>query len=195
MTKHPRFLLACAALFSLAGCAQQNPQMPELKTEVGQLNQKLQRLTDLATALEQQTTLNRQSTNGVYLLPAAKSAALLKSDIGQLEVQLTRVAPDAKGVQAVLEIKNSSGQPLPPFTASLSWGQQDPVTGKPLTVDMQTQTITVEPDLLPGPVKTVEVKFNQVTVDTLGFVHLHNIVATPKVQPVVANTAAPVVAK
>ncbi|MBU9848153.1 DUF3251 domain-containing protein [Rahnella ecdela] len=195
MTKHPRFLLACAALFSLAGCAQQNPQMPELKTEVGQLNQKLQRLTDLATALEQQTTLNRQSTNGVYLLPAAKSAALLKSDIGQLEVQLTRVAPDATGVQAVLEIKNTSGQPLPPFTASLSWGQLDPVTGKPLTVDMQTQMITVEPNLMPGPVKTVEVKFNQVTVDTLGFVHLHNIVATPQAQPVVANTAAPVVAK
>lgn len=169
--------------------------MPELKTEVGQLNQKLQRLTDLAVALEQQTTLNRQSTNGVYLLPAAKSAALVKSDIGQLEVQLTRVAPDAIGVQAVLEIKNTSGQPLPPFTASLSWGQLDPVTGKPLTVDMQTQTITVEPDLLPGPVKTVEVKFNQVTVDTLGFVHLHNIVAITPAPPVVATATSPVVAK
>lgn len=190
MTKHSRILLACATLLSLAGCAQQNPQMPELKTEVGQLNQKLQRLTDLAVALEQQTTLNRQSTNGVYLLPAAKSAALVKSDIGQLEVQLTRVAPDAIGVQAVLEIKNTSGQPLPPFTASLSWGQLDPVT-----VDMQTQTITVEPDLLPGPVKTVEVKFNQVTVDTLGFVHLHNIVAITPAPPVVATATSPVVAK
>lgn len=195
MTTHSRILLACATLLSLAGCAQQNPQMPELKTEVGQLNQKLQRLTDLAVALEQQTTLNRQSTNGVYLLPAAKSAALVKSDIGQLEVQLTRVAPDAIGVQAVLEIKNTSGQPLPPFTASLSWGQLDPVTGKPLTVDMQTQTITVEPDLLPGPVKTVEVKFNQVTVDTLGFVHLHNIVAITPAPPVVATATSPVVAK
>lgn len=195
MTKHSRILLACATLLSLAGCAQQNPQMPELKTEVGQLNQKLQRLTDLAVALEQQTTLNRQSTNGVYLLPAAKSAALVKSDIGQLEVQLTRVAPDAIGVQAVLEIKNTSGQPLPPFTASLSWGQLDPVTGKPLTVDMQTQTITVEPDLLPGPVKTVEVKFNQVTVDTLGFVHLHNILAITPAPPVVATATSPVVAK
>ncbi|MEN4906151.1 DUF3251 domain-containing protein [Rahnella bonaserana] len=195
MTKHSRILLACATLLSLAGCAQQNPQMPELKTEVGQLNQKLQRLTDLAVALEQQTTLNRQSTNGVYLLPAAKSAALVKSDIGQLEVQLTRVAPDAIGVQAVLEIKNTSGQPLPPFTASLSWGQLDPVTGKPLTVDMQTQTITVEPDLLPGPVKTVEVKFNQVTVDTLGFVHMHNIVAITPAPPVVATATSPVVAK
>ncbi|TDS97063.1 uncharacterized protein DUF3251 [Rahnella sp. BIGb0236] len=186
MTKHPRLLLACAAFVSLTGCATQNSPMPELKTEVGQLNQKLQRLTDLATALEQQTTLNRQSNNGVYLLPAAKSAALLKSDIGELSVQLTRVAPDASGVQAVLEIKNNAGQPLPPFTASVSWGQLDPVTGKPLTVDMQTQTITVEPDLLPGPLKTVEVKFNQVTVDTLGFVHLHNIVAIPQTQPVVA---------
>lgn len=180
MTKHPRLLLACAALLSLAGCAQQNPQLPELKTEVGQLNQKLQRLTDLATALEQQTTLNRQSSNGVYLLPAAKSAALLKSDIGELSVELTHIAPDASGVQAVLEIKNNSGQPLTPFTASLSWGQMDPVTGKPLTVDMQTQTINVEPNLLPGPVKSIDVKFNQVSIESLGFVHLHNIVATPQ---------------
>lgn len=178
MTKHPRLLLSCLALLSLTGCAQQNPQLPELKTEVGQLNQKLQRLTDLATALEQQTALNRQSNDGVYLLPAAKSPALLKSNIGEVSVTLLRVAPDAIGVQAVLEIKNTAGQPLPPFTASLSWGQLDQVTGKPLTVDMQTQNITVEPDLLPGPVKTFDVKFNQVTVETLGFIKLHNIVAT-----------------
>ncbi|MFO6296486.1 SadB/YajI family lipoprotein [Rahnella selenatireducens] len=180
MTKPPRLLLACAVLFSLSGCAQQDPKLPELKAEVGQLNQKLSRLTDLATALEQQTTLNRQSTNGVYLLPAAKSAALVKSEIGELSLALTRVAPDASGVQAVLEIKNNAGQPLPAFTATLNWGQLDPVTGKPLTVDMQTQTITVEPDLLPRPVKTIELKFDQVTVETLGFVHLHNIVATQK---------------
>ncbi|MBU9822819.1 DUF3251 domain-containing protein [Rahnella sp. Lac-M11] len=191
MTKPPRLLLAFAALFSLAGCAQQDPKLPELKAEVGQLNQKLSRLTDLATALEQQTTLNRQSTNGVYLLPAAKSAALVKSEIGELSLALTRVAPDASGVQAVLEIKNNAGQPLPAFTATLNWGQLDPVTGKPLTVDMQTQTITVEPDLLPGPVKTIEVKFDQVTVETLGFVHLHNIVATQKP----AQAAEPVPAK
>jgi len=191
MTKPPRLLLAFAALFSLAGCAQQDPKLPELKAEVGQLNQKLSRLTDLATALEQQTTLNRQSTNGVYLLPAAKSAALVKSEIGELSLALTRVAPDASGVQAVLEIKNNAGHPLPAFTATLNWGQLDPVTGKPLTVDMQTQTITVEPDLLPGPVKTIEVKFDQVTVETLGFVHLHNIVATQKP----AQAAEPVPAK
>lgn len=191
MTKPPRLLLACAVLFSLSGCAQQDPKLPELKAEVGQLNQKLSRLTDLATALEQQTTLNRQSTNGVYLLPAAKSAALVKSEIGELSLALTRVAPDASGVQAVLEIKNNAGQPLPAFTATMNWGQLDPVTGKPLTVDMQTQTITVEPDLLPGPVKTIEVKFDQVTVETLGFVHLHNIVGTQKP----AQAAEPVLAK
>lgn len=191
MTKPPRLLLACAVLFSLSGCAQQDPKLPELKAEVGQLNQKLSRLTDLATALEQQTTLNRQSTNGVYLLPAAKSAALVKSEIGELSLALTHVAPDASGVQAVLEIKNNAGQPLPAFTATMNWGQLDPVTGKPLTVDMQTQTITVEPDLLPGPVKTIEVKFDQVTVETLGFVHLHNIVGTQKP----AQAAEPVLAK
>src|SRR5476649_3105332 len=102
MTRYFGAAFAVSALLALAGCAQQNPQLPELKTEVGQLNQKLQRLTDLAVALEQQTTLNRQSTNGVYLLPAAKSPALLKSDLGELTVTLLRVAPDASGLQAVL---------------------------------------------------------------------------------------------
>lgn len=183
MTRHFRAALAASALLTLAGCAQENPQLPELKTEVGQLNQKLQRLTDLATALEQQTMLNRQSTDGVYLLTAAKSAALVKSDIGELSVELTHVSPDASGIQAILVIRNNSGQPLPPFTALLSWGQIDPVTGKPLTVDMQTQTITVEPDLIPEPVKNLDVKFTQVSVETLGFVRLQSISAIPQPSP------------
>src|SRR5471032_1519642 len=184
MTGYFRTTLAASALLALSGCAQQDPQVTELRSEVGQLNQKLQRLTDLASALEQQTLLNRQSTDGLYILPAAKSAAVVKSDIGELSVTLTNVSPDANGVQGLLRIKSVSGQPLPPFTASLDWGQLDPVTGKPLTVDMQTQNITVEPDLLPRPVKTFDVKFSQVTMEMLGFIHLHNMVATPQPAPV-----------
>jgi len=186
MTRHFRAALAVSALLTLAGCAAQNPQLPELKTEVGQLNQKLQRLTDLASALEQQTTLNRQSTAGLYILPAAKSPAVLKSNIGTLNVSLTNVMPDVMGVQAVLHIKNTSGQPLPMFTASLDWGQLDPVTGKPLTVDMQTQTLTSTPTLLPSAEQTLDIRLRNVSVETLGFIRLHHIEAETESAPQVA---------
>jgi len=183
MTRYFRAAFAIPALLTLAGCAQQNSQLPELKTEVGQLNQKLQRLTDLASALEQQTTLNRQSHDGVYILPAAKSAAVLQSNIGELNVSLTDIRPDAMGVQAVLHIKNVSGQPLPLFTASLDWGQLDPVSGKPLTVDMQTQNLTSSPTLLPSAEQTLDVRFRNIRVETLGFIRLHHIVAVPESAP------------
>jgi len=183
MTVHFRATLAVTALLALSGCAQQDPQVTELRSEVGQLNQKLQRLTDLASALEQQTLLNRQSTDGLYILPAAKSAAVVKSDIGELSVILTNVSPDASGVQGLLRIKSVSGQPLPPFTASLDWGQLDPVTGKPLTVDMQTQNIASVPTLLPSAEQVIDVNFQNIRVETLGFVRLHNILGpVPAVQ-------------
>src|SRR5471030_2878987 len=175
MTRYFGAAFAVSALLALAGCAQQNPQLPELKTEVSQLNQKLQHLTDLASALEQQTTLNRQSNNGLYLLPAAKSAAVLKSDIGELSVSLTNISPDANGAQALVHIKSLSGQPLPPFTAELDWGQLDPVTGKPLTVDMQTQHITSVPTLLPSAEQVIDVTLQNIRVETLGFIRLHHI--------------------
>lgn len=175
MTGYFRATLAFSALLALSGCAQQNPHVTELKSEVGQLNQKLQRLTDLASALEQQTQLNRQSTDGLYILPAAKSAAVVKSNIGELNVTLTNVSPDALGVQGLLHIKSVSGQPLPPFTASLDWGQLDPVTGKPLTVDMQTQNIASVPTLLPNAEQVIDVTLHNIRVETFGFVRLHNI--------------------
>ena len=187
MTRYFGAAFAVSALLALAGCAQQNPQLPELKTEVSQLNQKLQHLTDLASALEQQTTLNRQSNDGLYLLPAAKSAAVLKSDIGELSVSLTNIMPDASGVQGILHIKALSGQPLPMFTASVDWGQMDPVTGKPLTVDMQTQNITSSPTLLPSAEQTLDISLRNIRVETLGFIRLHHITAVPEPAPQVVT--------
>ncbi|MGC6387839.1 DUF3251 domain-containing protein [Ewingella sp. S1.OA.A_B6] len=188
MKRYLRTTITVSALLTLAGCAQENPQLPELKSEVGQLNQKLGRLTDLASALEQQTTLNRQSTDGLYLLPAAKSAAVLKSEIGVISVYLTNLVPDVNGVQGILHIKNTSGQPLPMFTASLDWGQLDPVTGKPLTVDMQTQNLISSPTLLPSAEQTLDVNFHNIRIETLGFIRLHHIVG-PEVAQQAAVTA------
>lgn len=179
MTPSYRAVLAVTALLSLAGCAQQNPELPALTKEVTQLNQKLDRLTDLAGALERQTLLNRQSTSGVYLLPQAKSPALLNTDFAQLSLELDSVAPDSTGTSAVLKIKSTSGKPLPAFSAVVDWGQLDQVTGKPLTVDMQSQAISVTPRLLPSSELTTEVRLSNITPETLGFVHLHQLSLTP----------------
>jgi len=179
MTPSYRAVFAVTALLSLAGCAQQDPQLPALTKEVNQLNQKLDRLTDLAGALERQTMLNRQSTNGVYLLPQAKSPALLNTDFAQLSMAIESVASDSTGTSAVLKFKSVSGKPLPAFSAVVDWGQLDQVTGKPLTVDMQSQVINVTPRLLPSSEQTTEVRFGNVTPETLGFVHLHQLTLTP----------------
>lgn len=175
MTPSYRAIIAVTALLGLAGCAQQKPATPSLTTEVSQLNQKLDRLTDLAGALERQTLLNRQSTSGVYLLPQAKTAALLNSEFGQLSLELDSVSPDSTGTSAIFKIKDTSGKPLPSFTAVVEWGQLDQVTGKPLTVDMQSQIITVTPRLLPSSEQTTDVRFSNVTPETLGFVHVHQL--------------------
>jgi outer membrane murein-binding lipoprotein Lpp len=180
MTPSYRAILALTALFSLAGCAAQNPEVSTLTTEVNQLNQKLDRLTDLAGALEHQTTLNRQSTNGVYLLPQAKTPALLNTDFAQLSLSLDSIAQDSTGTSAVLKIKSTSGKALPAFSAVVDWGQIDQVTGKPLTVDMQSQVITVTPRLLPSSEQTTEVRFSNITPETLGFVHLHHLTLIPE---------------
>lgn len=175
MTPSYRAIFAVTALLGLAGCAQQTPAKPALTQEVNQLNQKLDRLTDLAGALERQTLLNRQSTSGVYLLPPAKTPALLNTEFGQLSLGLDSVASDSTGTSAVLTIKATSGKPLPSFNAVVEWGQLDQVTGKPLTVDMQSQIITVTPRLLPSSEQTTELRFANVTPETLGFVHLHQL--------------------
>jgi predicted small lipoprotein YifL len=187
MTPSYRAIFALTALFSLAGCAQQNPQLPALNKEIKQLNQKLTTLTTLASALEQQTQLNRQSTSGAYILPAAQSPALLNSDFGQLSLSLSNVTSDTMGTSGLLLIKSTSGKPLPAFSATLDWGQLDQVTGKPLTVDMQTQTIEVTPRLLPASEQSVEVRFSNIAPENLGFVHLHHLTVIPTAAETVAQ--------
>lgn len=170
-----RALFAASALLSLAGCAQQNPELPKLKSEITQLNQKLQRLTDVATALEQQATLNRQSAGGIYLLPAANTPALLKTDFGNISFSISKIGAFETGSTGILTAQETSGRNLPVFTAQLDWGQVDPVTGKPLTADMQTQTITVTADLLPSATQTLEIHLAHIAPEMLGFIRLHNV--------------------
>ncbi|MGP2605286.1 DUF3251 domain-containing protein, partial [Serratia ureilytica] len=74
-TRYPKTALLAAAVL-LTGCAH-NAAVPQLRHQVAALNQKVSVLTDQATALERQNQLNQHSDNGVYLLPAARSAARL----------------------------------------------------------------------------------------------------------------------
>ncbi|WP_114191530.1 DUF3251 domain-containing protein [Edaphovirga cremea] len=181
MTISYRKISLLSVLALLTACAQ-NPEIPQLKSEVGQLNQKLQSLTNQASALEQQSSLNRMSDQGVYLLPAANSGARLKTSIGELSISLSHISPEANGTQALLHIRALSQAQLPAFTATVDWGEVDPATGKPLTIDMLSQPISVSTSLLPKTEETIELRFSGLTPEQLGFIRLHHVV------PVSAST-------
>nr|WP_113864800.1 DUF3251 domain-containing protein [Brenneria salicis]NMN92384.1 uncharacterized protein DUF3251 [Brenneria salicis ATCC 15712 = DSM 30166]RBP67724.1 uncharacterized protein DUF3251 [Brenneria salicis ATCC 15712 = DSM 30166]RLM32307.1 hypothetical protein BHG07_00290 [Brenneria salicis ATCC 15712 = DSM 30166] len=183
-----RMLAILPALFILAGCTQQR-QAPALQNQLSQLNQQLQTLTDQSIALEQQNSLNVQSTVGVYLLPAAQSHAILQSGIGKLSISLSHVESEANGTRALLHIRTSDASGLPAFSAQLDWGQIDPVSGKPLTRDIQTQSFIVTPTLLPKSEAVVELRLSGLSPEQLGFIRLHRLEEVSAPPPVAAIEA------
>lgn len=174
MKLHYRMLGILPVLLTLTHCSAPRPSS-SLQNEVGQLNRQLQTLTVQTLALEQQDTLNKHSTSGVYLLPAAQSSAILQSAIGRLSVSLSQVEPEANGSQAVLHISLLDGTALPGFSAQVDWGQADPVSGKPLVGGMLTQTLDVESALLPKTQVQVAMRLSGLTPEQLGFVRLHQV--------------------
>ncbi|MCW2478448.1 DUF3251 domain-containing protein [Candidatus Symbiopectobacterium sp. NZEC135] len=158
----------------LTGCSAP-PQTPTLQREVGQLNRQLQTLTAQASALEQQNTLNSHSTHGVYLLPSAKSSAMLQSNIGKLSISLSHIEPEANGAQALLHVRLLEGTALPAFRAQLDWGQIDPVSSKPLPSETHTQPLVLDAPLLPKTEAVFGVRLSGVTPEQLGFIRLHQV--------------------
>lgn len=180
MTMRYPLLPFLSALLILAGCAQPR-QVPRLQNEVGQLNRQLQTLTAQAVVLEQQNALNKQSTGGVYLLPAAQNSAVVQSAIGTLSVSLSHIEAEANGTQALLHIRTLDDAPLPAFRAQLDWGQLDPVSGKPLVADTQTQSFAVSSSLLPKTEAEIALRLSGLFPEQLGFIRLHRIEAqTPE---------------
>lgn len=173
-TSYPRICLL-ATVIMLAGCAQ-DPEIPALKNQVGQLSQKLQTLTNQALAAEQQNTLNRRSLNGVYLLPAANTPAVLNSSVGKLGVSLTDISSEANGSQALLHIRSLTDKPLPAMSANVEWGQLDPTTGQPLTADVLSQPVAIRASLLPKTEHTIELRLSGLTPEQLGFIRFHQVV-------------------
>ncbi|QTF09522.1 DUF3251 domain-containing protein [Brenneria izadpanahii] len=190
MTTRYRILSILPALVFLAGCAQQR-QVPQLQNQLSQLNHQLQTLTDQAAALEQQNALNEHSDSGVYLLPAAQSSAVLQSDIGQLRVSLSHIETEANGTRALLNIRTLDAARLPGFSAHVDWGQIDPVSGKPLISDTQTQAFRFLPPLLPKTETAIELRLSGLSPEQLGFVRLYRITREEQTPPPVASTDAP----
>ncbi|KQN63109.1 DUF3251 domain-containing protein [Erwinia sp. E602] len=169
-----------ASLLALAGCASKPApsQLRELHREVGKLSQQMRQLTDQATALEQQGQLNGGSAQGAWLLPAAATGVILKSQAGELQLSLGQVEAAASGSRAVLHIHSKGNAPLPAFTASVEWGELDATTGKPLTVDSQTQQIAVHAALLPRSEASIPLPLNNLTPQQLGYVRVHQVLLT-----------------
>ncbi|MFE8153819.1 DUF3251 domain-containing protein [Brenneria goodwinii] len=190
MTTRYRMLAILPALVLLAGCVQQR-QVPQLQNQLSQLNHQLKTLTDQATALEQQNALNERSNSGVYLLPAAQSNAILQSNIGQLRVLLSHIEPEANGTRALLTIRTLDTARLPAFSAHVDWGQIDPVSGKPLITDTQTQSFRFLPPLLPKTEAMIELRLSGLSPEQLGFVRLYHIIGEEQTPPPVASTDAP----
>lgn len=182
-TCYPKIALLAAAVL-LTGCAR-NAAVPQLRHQVAALNQKVSVLTDQTTALERQNLLNQHSDNGVYLLPAARSAARLQSGIGELSVSLSHIKSEANGTQAQLHVRILSQATLPPFNAVVEWGQLDEATGRPLTAEALSQPIASADSLLPKPGQDFELRFSGLTPEQLGYIRLHSLVATA--QPAVVQ--------
>jgi outer membrane murein-binding lipoprotein Lpp len=184
MTIRYRNTALLTTLILLAGCTPHR-EVPKLKSQVVELKQMLSTLTDQASALERQNRLNQNSTSGVYLLPAANSAARLQSSVGELSVSLSQMKNEANGTQAILVIRTISGQNLPDFTAKLEWGQLDVTTGMPLTAGSLSQQIRSHDSLLPKNEQNFELRLSGVTPEQLGYIRLHSV------NPVTESAAGP----
>ncbi|WP_158783335.1 DUF3251 domain-containing protein [Pantoea sp. BAV 3049] len=177
-------VLLVAALL-LAGCAtpSQQPELNKLHTQVGKLNGELRQLTQQATALTQQNMLNTNSTQGAWLLPAANTAVVLKSQAGDVRLSLSHVSSEANGTRAILNIRAAGEKPLPAFTVRVEWGEMDPTTGKPLQVDSQSQLINVAGSLLPRSEVTIPLRLSNTVPEQSGYIRVHDLVVQAPVQP------------
>lgn len=165
-----------SSVLLLAGCAApKSPAVNQLHNEVGKLNQEMRQLTSQATALEQQNQLNSGVANGAWLLPAAKTAVVLQSNVGELRLSLSHVEAEASGTRAILHIRAAGEQPLAPMNAQVEWGELDPTTGKPLSVNSQSQAVSVKSSLLPKAEATVPLRLSGIQPEQLGFVRVHDV--------------------
>jgi len=174
-----KIVLLLAALL-LAGCAtpRQQSELNKLHNQVGKLNSEMRQLTQQASALTQQTRLNSNSTQGAWLVPAANTPVVLKSQAGDIRLSLSHVQAETSGTQALLHIHAIGENSLPAFTAQITWGKMAPGTDQPLQPDSQQKTIHVSDGLLPRRDVTVPLRLSNITPAQLGYVRVHGLLLT-----------------
>jgi len=181
-----------AVLLPLAGCVQQTaPKTAGLQSEVRRLNQKIGTLDNQIAALMHQNAVNEHSTAGVYIYPAAQTAARIDSGIGKLEVSLSQPEPEANGSRALLRIRTRDDTPLPSFHAQVEWGVVDAASGKPLTAGALNQPIAMSASLLPKSTVSIELRFSGLTPDQLGFIRLYAIDRITPTSPAAPDATVP----
>ncbi len=165
----------------LVSCAspQQQPEINRLNNQVGKLNTEMRQLTQQATALTRQNMLNSHSTQGAWLLPDANTAVVLQSQAGDIRLSLSHIESEASGTRAILHLAATTQNALPALSATVEWGEADPVTGKPLQPGSQSQSFSVPGSLSPRTEVTVPLKLSNLQPGQLGYVRVHDIVTTP----------------
>lgn len=178
-TMKKAILLTLSAFLASCASPQQQPEINKLSNQVGKLNTEMQQLTQQATALTQQNMLNSNSTQGAWLLPGADTAVVLKSQAGDVRLSLSHIESEANGTRAILHIRTAAERSLPAFSATIEWGEADPVTGKPLQPDSQSQFFSVAESLLPRSEVAVPLRLSNLQPEQLGYVRVHDIVTQP----------------
>jgi len=177
MARYLKKALLLPLVTLLASCASpQQPQINKLHNQVGKLNTEMRQLTQQATALTQQNMLNSNSNQGAWLLPSTNTAVELASQLGKVRLSLSHIESEANGTRAILHIRAAADNTLPAFTATVEWGELDPVTGKPLQANSQNQTFSVAASLLPRSEVTVPLRLSNVPPEQLGYVRVHDLV-------------------
>ena len=184
MTKSYLRILLVSSLVSLSACAQQT-EVHQMKSEVGSLNKEMTKLTDQTIKLTQQNALNAKSTTGVYLLPGSKTPARLNSQLGNLQMSLSSMTPEANGTRAILVIKGESNDPLPAFTGKVEWGQNQGTTDNYQEVNVQSQQFSAPASVLAPSDVSIPLLLSGLSPEQLGFVRIHDI------QPVDPSQALP----
>lgn len=185
MTKSYLRILLVSSLVSLSACAQQT-EVRQMKSEVGSLNKEMTQLTDQTVKLTQQNSLNAKSTTGVYLLPGSKTPARLNSQLGNLQMSLSSITPEANGSRVMLIIKGESNDPLPAFTGKVEWGQIQGTTDNYQEVNVQSQQFSAPASVLAPSDVSIPLQLSGLSPDQPGFVRIHDI------QPVDPSQALPV---
>ncbi|OON38105.1 hypothetical protein BTJ39_18870 [Izhakiella australiensis] len=171
------YFAALTTAMLLAGCTTAPPhQVNQLHNQVSKLNKEMGQLTRQASALEQQNSLNVNSSQGAWLIPGAKTPVVLQSQMGDLNLSLTAPEADDGSSKIRLHIQAKDASRLQPFSARIEWGERDSASGKPLPGSNQNQQIHVDGGLTASQSITVTLQLNGIQPEQLGYVRVHDIV-------------------